>query len=182
MEKLKITFFALLFVTSLSACNQNSVALEPIESIEKNSKRATEKITLPEYTNGNYSSTLEEGIESSTTEEVEHFLYQQVPELDKYAEYISSQSSGLANLTIRVDTHLIDIYKNGENSQYLGKYFAIYIGESKESHNVRWDSFYVSENLDNVLWEDVIRAKDSDFDMYTLDEWRNSAYYRDWLK
>lgn len=182
MEKLKITFLALLFSTTLSGCNQNSVALEPIESIEKNSKLATETTTLPEYTNGNYSSTLEEGIESSTTEEIERFFSQEVPELDKYAEYIYSQSAGEAHLTVRVDTNPIDIYKNGENSQYLGKYYAIYVGESWESHDVRWDSFYVSENLDNVLWKDVIRAKDSDFDMYTLDEWRNSAHYRDWLK
>ena len=99
--------------------------------------------------------------------------------MDKYAEYIASQSTGAANLTIRVDTSPIDIYKNGENSVYLGKYYAIYVGES---HNVRWDSFYVSENLDNVLWEDVVRAKVSEFDMYTLDEWRNSPHYREWLK
>ena len=182
MEKLKITFLALLFSTTLSACSQNIVASEPIESIENNSKITTETTTLPEYRSENHSSTLEEGIEFSTTEEIEKFLYQEVPELDKYAVYISDQSAGDANLTIRIDTTPTDIYKNGENSQYLGKYYAVYVGESKESHSVRWDSFCVSENLDNVIWEDVIRAKDSEFDMYTLDEWRNSSHYRDWLK
>ena len=45
MEKLKITFLALLFSVTLSACNQNIVALESIETIE-----------------------------SSTTEEIEHFF------------------------------------------------------------------------------------------------------------
>ncbi|WP_312502904.1 hypothetical protein [Lacrimispora sp.] len=182
MEKLKITFLALLFSTTLSACNQNIVASEPIENIEKNSNHTTETTTLPEYKNENQSSAIEDGIESPITEEIEQFLYHEVPELDNYAEYISNQSAGEANLTIRIDTTPIDIYKNGESSEYLGKYYAIYVGESRDSHNVRWDSFYVSENLDNVLWEDVIRAKDSEFDMYTLEEWRNSSHYRDWLK
>ena len=57
-----------------------------------------------------------------------------------------------------------------------GRYYFVYVGEQWEDHRVNWDWFLVSENMDEVLWYDIREEK-----YLTLDEWRASDSYRDWL-
>ncbi|WP_187274473.1 hypothetical protein [Paenibacillus sp. N3.4] len=47
------------------------------------------------------------------------------------------------------------------------KYYDLLIGEILSDHIVRWHTFYLSENLKEILVDDVITG-----DNITLDEWR----------
>lgn len=116
--------------------------------------------------------------EKTEEDKIVTYLEEQVPEISKYAEYIAKESNEEASITIRTNTIENDLYKDGEGSAYLGKYYGVYVGEQWPDHSVMWDQFYVSINYDKIYWQDTIRSKGSEFDMYTLDEWRNSQYYR----
>ena len=46
-----------------------------------------------------------------------------------------------------------------------------------EDHSFNWAWFYVSVDFKEVLWKDALRLKGSEFEVYTLEEWRDSPYY-----
>ena len=165
MEKVKIAIIILLSIL-LSACSKQVEGQDSIYNIEHVAETSESSLKESQKT------------EPEKTDQIEQFLCEQVPELNDYADYISSQSDGAANLTIHIEDKLVEVYKDGIGSEYLGKYYAVYVGESWIDHSVRWDMFYVSENCDKVLWKDTIRLEGSNFDMYTLEEWRSSSHYR----
>ena len=70
-----------------------------------------------------------------------------------------------------------EVYKDGAGSEYLGEYYSVHVSEMWEDHSVSWSTFYVSVNFDKVLWKDMVGLADSEFEVYTLEEWRNSSYY-----
>ena len=166
MEKVKKAFIILLLPIFLSVCDKQAEERDYIYNAEGVVKTNEARFSQ------------EQKADSGKNDEIRQFLHEQVSELNDYAEYIYRQSGGEANLTIRIANESAEVYKDGLESEYLGKYYAVYVGESWIDHSVRWDTFYVSENCDKVLWKDTIRLKGSDFDMYTLDEWRNSSHYR----
>ncbi|MBD9181789.1 MAG: hypothetical protein EGP79_05795 [Roseburia intestinalis] len=70
-----------------------------------------------------------------------------------------------------------EVYKDWAGSEYLGEYYSVHVSEMWEDHSVSWSTFYVSVNFDKVLWKDMVGLADSEFEVYTLEEWRNSSYY-----
>ena len=75
------------------------------------------------------------------------------------------------------DLETEEVYKDGAGSEYLGEYYSVHVSEMWEDHSVSWSTFYVSVNFDKVLWKDMVGLADSEFEVYTLEEWRNSSYY-----
>ena len=102
---------------------------------------------------------------------VSGYLYDNVPELLDYDKYISEKSNGKAYLTVLPCTELEEVIKiDGTN---MGGYYMVYVGEQWEDHRANWDWFAVSEDMDNILWVDIV-----EINYYTLEEWRASSSYR----
>ncbi|MDE7200173.1 MAG: hypothetical protein K2O15_15015, partial [Lachnospiraceae bacterium] len=107
-------------------------------------------------------------------------LDEQVPEIwDEWAYYVEDKTGGEAYLYERMagEYSSEDVYRDYEKTEYLGKYYGIYVGEMWEDHSVNWAYFYVSENCDEVLWYDHIARVDNEYPVLYLDEWRNSEFY-----
>ena len=98
-------------------------------------------------------------------EAAEKFVMDSIPEIEKYSAFIEQKSGGNANLTI--DINFVKTEKDNTN------YYVIYVGVQREDYRVNWDYFYVDENLQEVMWYDIVDAK-----LYSLDEWRNSQEYK----
>lgn len=107
------------------------------------------------------------------TWEIELCLYANVPELKAYETWICEKSQGKASFITETKSGPEEIYIDGN---VAGRYYFIYVGEQWDDHNVNWDWFLVSENMDEVLWYDLIEGK-----YQPLEEWRASDNYRDWL-
>lgn len=97
--------------------------------------------------------------------QIEEYLETSVPELIDYKQFIEKQSSGKAYLIVETDFSLLNI---GEK-----KFYPVYIGEQWDDHRVNWEWFYISEQMDEILWYDLV-----DDEYYSLEEWRNSKGYR----
>ena len=107
-------------------------------------------------------------------------LDEQVPEIwNEWADYVKDVSKGEAHLYERMagEYSSEEVYRDYEKTEYLGKYYCVYVGEMWEDHNVNWAYFYVSENSDEVLWYDHVQGMDSEYPVLYLDEWRNSDFY-----
>jgi len=104
-------------------------------------------------------------------------VYKYVPEVLQYAVYIDKKTNGKNSFTMMGYFILEDIYKDEERTEYLGKYYSVYVGEQLEETRMLWDWFLVSEDFSEVLWQNP-----RDLSVLTLDEWRDSVYYREWLK
>ena len=48
----------------------------------------------------------------------------------------------------------------------LKNYYMVYIGESHETHNVRWNTFYVKKDLTEILIDDIDKG------ILSLENWR----------
>lgn len=112
-------------------------------------------------------------------------LDEQVPEIfGEWADYVEEKTGGEAHMMAMVrGGHFPDaVYRDYEETEYLGEYYLVYVGESYEDHTANWDWFYVSEDFDEVLWYDVVMGEDSEYPVLYLDEWRRSERYRelDW--
>lgn len=106
-------------------------------------------------------------------------LKDQVPEIDnEWTDYVSDKSEGKAFIdTWIADFVAKDIYRDYEKTEYLGKYYLLYVSEEWEDHSALWAYFYVSEDFEDVLWWDVAMGKDSTYPVLYLDEWRVSDFY-----
>lgn len=104
-------------------------------------------------------------------------LSEQMPEIDDWAAYVDLKSDGQAYLYQTYDLETEEVYKDWAGSEYLGEYYSVHVSEMWEDHSVSWSTFYVSVNFDKVLWKDMVGLADSEFEVYTLEEWRNSSYY-----
>ena len=60
-----------------------------------------------------------------------------------------------------------------DEGNYLGTYYAIYVGEQWEDHQVNWEWFYVNVEKKEILWMDMVNL-----DYYTLDKWRETDDYQ----
>ena len=99
------------------------------------------------------------------TIKMEEYLETSVPELTSYKQFIEEQSSGEAHLIVEMNFTLLKI---GEKN-----FYPIYVGEQWDDHRVNWEWFYVSEQMDEILWYNL-----ADDEFYSLEEWRNSKEYR----
>lgn len=163
MEKRKLTFILFLVVLLLTSCNYEEIKRDNRDVEDGHCE--TEKVTQDVDT------------KEDTVQKIAHCLWEQVPELEDWSVYVEKESGGKAYLYQSYGNEKEDVYRNGEGSEYLGKYYSVYVSEMWEDHSVMWGVFYVSENFDEVLWKDTLRLKGSDVDMYSLEEWRNSSFY-----
>lgn len=121
--------------------------------------------------------------EDATEEEFDQImkcLDERVPEIfDEWNDYVVEKSEGKAHMMEMMagGYELEDVYRDYAKTEYLGKYYCVYVGESWDDHCVNWEYFYVSEDFDEVLWHDFIPLMDSDYCVFYLDEWRNSEWY-----
>lgn len=163
MERTKIIYCVAFAVLLLTSCNYKEIKIDngDIEDGHYETEKVTQGVNAKE----------------DTVQKIAHYLLEQVPELEDWSDYVEKKSGGKAYLYQRYDNEVQDVYRNGEGSEYLGKYYSVYVGEMWEDHSVMWSEFYVSENFDEVLWKDTLRLEGSDVDMYSLEEWRNSSFY-----
>lgn len=113
-------------------------------------------------------------------ENIMQCLSEQVPEIsDEWADYVADKSEGKAYIEADIaNFNTYDVYRDYGSTEYLGKYYLIYVGEEWEDHRVNWAWFYISESFDEVLWYDIVAGKDSEYPVLYLDEWRKSDFYR----
>lgn len=103
--------------------------------------------------------------------QAEEYLEQEIPELDDYEYYINKKSEGQAFLIVESHPYLMELY--GEDKKLLGYYYLIYVGEEWEDHRVNWDWFYVREDLEEILWCEIV-----DGTLYSMEDWRESLQYK----
>ena len=103
--------------------------------------------------------------------EIADFVWDNIPELKNYAEYVEEKSEGHAVFVVDPNYELKELYVENE---FRGNYYYVYTGEVWEDHRVNWDCFLVSEDLDEILWWDIV-----EIEYLTLDEWRQSSSYRE---
>ena len=103
--------------------------------------------------------------------EIADFVWDNIPELKNYAEYVEEKSEGHAAFVVDPNYELKELYVDGE---FRGNYYYVYTGEVWEDHRVNWDWFLVSEDFDEILWWDIV-----EIEYLTLDEWRQSPSYRE---
>ena len=86
---------------------------------------------------------------------MEEYLETSVSELTSYKQFIEEQSSGEAHLIVEMNFSLLKI---GEKN-----FYPIYVGEQWDDHRVNWEWFYVSEQMDEILWYNL-----ADDEFYSL--------------
>lgn len=153
-----------------------TVADELVSTIQ--SEIPLEKIeNQPIRENKNEKELSEESIDYiQLSSQIDEYICVQVPELEQYAEYISRESEGAAYLTIEP---MLTAKELSESGEVLGEFYAVYVGEAWENHSVNWDWFWVRNDFNEILWENMY----GDGKCYmTLEEWRTSEYYREWLR
>ena len=107
----------------------------------------------------------EQNTDDLSENQIEEYLGTSVPELIDYKQFIEKQSNGEAYLIVETDFSLLKI---GDR-----RFYPVYVGEQWDDHRVNWEWFYVSEQMDEILWYDLV-----DDEYYSLEEWRNSKEYR----
>lgn len=134
---------------------ENNVLIE--ESEDKNTAQSEDNTEGNGYDIGNYAA-------------IVNFMRENIPELKTYAEFVEQESEGNATFIIDPNFTTEELYVDGE---FWGNYYYVYTGEVWEDHRANWDWFLVSEDLDEILWWDIVEIK-----YLTLDEWRQSSSYR----
>ena len=115
---------------------------------------------------------------SEEFEKIMQCLWEQVPEISNWSDYVADKSEGKAHIGAQLwDFSLDDVYRDYEKTEFLGKYYLVYVGEQWEDHRVLWAYFYVNDNFDEVLWYDIVMGEDSEYPVLYLDEWRDSDFY-----
>ncbi len=99
------------------------------------------------------------------------YLSEQVPELNIISSYITKKSNGRARFTMGMASKAEKVYDNYGN--FLGNYYSVYVGEQWEGHRANWHWFFVNEELNEILWMDIVEVK-----YYTLEEWRKMDLYK----
>ena len=93
-------------------------------------------------------------------------------EFRAYSDWLQLQSNGEVVLYVDVSPRVVE----GLSDYYTDNFYAVYVGESWYDRTIRWDWFYVGENLDIILWENIVTEE-----FLTLDEWRESPHYRSYM-
>lgn len=115
MEKRKLTFILFLVVLLLTSCNYEEIKRDNRDV--EDGHYETEKVTQDVDT------------KEDTVQKIAHCLWEQVPELEDWSVYVEKESGGKAYLYQSYGNEKEDVYRNGEGSEYLGKYYSVYVGE-----------------------------------------------------
>ena len=162
----------------ISEKTDESNKTKDIEKVDKFSKTEEPELSFESDISGNQDTIQETG---STEEEIfdwyeaERYLEQEVPELAVYDHFINVQSEGKAYLVVDTDIRADELY--GNNQEFLGNYYTIYVGEKWEDHRANWYWFHVREDLKEILWCEIVECE-----YYSLEEWRDSLQYREQME
>ncbi|MBD5550549.1 MAG: hypothetical protein HDQ96_05140 [Lachnospiraceae bacterium] len=108
--------------------------------------------------------------------QAERYLEQEIPELVEYDRFISKKTEGKAFLIIEtVDIEADELY--GNNHEFIGNYYMVYVGEQWEDHRANWYWFHVREDLKEILWCEITECE-----FYSLEEWRASLEYKEQME
>ncbi len=107
--------------------------------------------------------------DTSDGEIVEH------EELAVYSRFISKKTEGKAFLIVEAKIEAEELY--GNDHEFLGNYYLIYVGEKWEDHRANWYWFHVREDLKEILWCEIVECE-----YYSLEEWRDSLQYREQME
>ena len=162
----------------ISEKTDESNKTKDIEKVDKFSKTEEPELSFESDISGNQDTIQETG---STEEEIfdwyeaERYLEQEVPELAVYDHFINVQSEGKAYLVVDTDIRADELY--GNNQEFLGNYYTIYVGEKWEDHMANWYWFHVREDLKEILWCEIVECE-----YYSLEEWRDSLEYKEQME
>ncbi len=107
--------------------------------------------------------------------ELNDTLQTRVPELTKIGgPFVEKTSKGKANLVVL----LIDCPAMNSDDTIRQHYYEIYVGESHETHNLRWYHFYIHKNLKDILVYDPA----DDIFRQLEDVRRSEAWKNEWLQ
>lgn len=170
-RKIGLGLAILVLAISLSACGgkpaSNSSSVRPEKKSEASSANNRER-----------SQTIESREDPATVvsnqdrlekeEQVLVYLEKAVPEVTDFSRNIedySQDSNTQCHLVMRIDSvpdpKAADVYKRD--------YYCIYVGSDMGTHTSRWNSFYVENDLSQVLVEDA-----SGGDPITVEQWRKN--------
>lgn len=107
--------------------------------------------------------------------EAERYLEQEIPEFDIYDSFINKKTEGKAYLVVESGIKPDELY--GNNQEFLGNYYMIYVGEKWEDHRANWYWFYVREDFEEILWYEITECE-----YYSLEEWRDSSWYKEQME
>ncbi len=154
MKKLRFTFLYIILYMVLTSCSQlrvDDISLAHTES-NTNSSEST--------------STQEAKIQVSSTENNEDkvisYLYDAIPEIKEFESQISKASKGQVGLSMRIDN-----VPGDSSDEPFSRYYIVYVGENHPDHTVRWNSFYIREDLNEILIEDIVTGE-----VISLGQWR----------
>ena len=159
-----------ILLTGCTQINENEENVSQLET-EENISLEQERFFHDEPHSYRYTREGELLYEMQNSFRAEEYLEQEIQELDDYEYYINKESEGQAFLIVESDPDLMELY--GEDKKLLGYYYRIYVGEEWEDHRVNWDWFYVREDLEEILWCEIV-----DGTLYSMEDWRESLQYK----
>ena len=98
------------------------------------------------------------------TKTVDALIWEKIPELSIYADYIHYKSGGQASFIYEVSDFEPD-----------QAYYSVYIGEQWQDHRVCWHWFRVNHDCTEVLWLDIADGERT----LSLQEWRENESYKE---
>ncbi len=167
MRKVIVIVLTILFITGCNDVSNNSSEINK-NTADGNTQEAiddTDGISSLDVVDSSDSS-----VNVSESVNAENFLYQEVEELEPLESYIYQESQKEAYMIVESDVTLHVINFEGTEDEY----YMVYVGERYEDHDVNWCWFYVSKDLDRVLYYDVVEGE-----VYSLSEWRETEMYRE---
>ncbi|CAN7548811.1 hypothetical protein LJR153_003966 [Paenibacillus sp. LjRoot153] len=139
---------SIIVIMGLTACESSDIPTESVQIANSVSISPAQPSAAPQIVTNE---------KPKSVGEIMDFLVQSVPEIRQYKQMIETNKSKVLFLS----DGLISVLDRP------GKYYDMYIGESFSDHVVRWNTFYVSEDMKEILVEDVITGN-----ILTLEEWR----------
>lgn len=141
----------------LTGCTSEVNKSVPLKEADQNSVNVQNDLNR-----NNQGSSLEEKSKENNTQSVIDYLGKTVPEISDFGEQIKKNSNGKVSLIMRIDKE-----PNNDSDDQYREYYLIYVGENHPDHTVRWNSFYVHKDLNEVLVYDVLTDS-----AISLEKWR----------
>ncbi len=104
----------------------------------------------------------------SAYDSVQKYVVEMVPEVEYYEKHIKEYSQGEARLWMHV-YEIVSLTINDTEKSY----YPVYVGEEWDDHSVNWEWFYVSEDMTEIYWYDLLEDE-----LRTIEAWRMSEQYR----
>ena len=168
-RKIGLGLAILILAISLSACGgkpaSNSSSVQPEKKSEASSANNQERSQVTD-SGKDPSEVAGDQDRLEKEEQVLVYLGKAVPEVTDFSRNIedyNQDSNTQCHLVMRIDSvpdpKAADVYKRD--------YYCIYVGSDMVTHTSRWNSFYVKEDLSEILVEDATGGHP-----LTVEQWR----------